>query len=50
MKNTNQATITGLLAILLWSAIIGLLRSVTELLGPTAGAAMMYSVDRKSVV
>lgn len=44
MKNTNQATMTGLLAILLWSAIIGLLRSVSELLGPTGGAAMMYSV------
>ena len=44
MNNTNQATITGLLAILLWSSIIGLLRSVSELLGPTGGAAMMYSV------
>ena len=44
MKNTNQATMTGLLAIVLWSAIIGLLRSVSELLGPTGGAAMMYSV------
>ena len=44
MKNTNQATMTGLLAILLWSSIIGLLRSVSELLGPTGGAAMMYSV------
>ena len=44
MKNTNQATMTGLLAIVLWSSIIGLLRSVSELLGPTGGAAMMYSV------
>lgn len=44
MNNTNKATITGLLAILLWSSIIGLLRSVSELLGPTGGAAMMYSV------
>lgn len=44
MKKMNRATMTGLLAILLWSAIIGLLRSVSELLGPTAGAAMMYSV------
>lgn len=44
MNNANKATITGLLAILLWSSIIGLLRSVSELLGPTGGAAMMYSV------
>lgn len=44
MNNTNKATITGLLAILLWSSIIGLLRSVSELLDPTGGAAMMYSV------
>ena len=44
MNNTNKATMTGLVAILLWSAIIGLLRSVSERLGPTGGAAMMYSV------
>lgn len=44
MNNTNKATMTGLLAIGLWSAIIGLLRSVSEHLGPTGGAAMMYSV------
>lgn len=44
MKKTNQATMTGLLAIVLWSAIVGLLRSVSELLGATGGAAMMYSV------
>lgn len=44
MKNTNKATLTGLGAILLWSSIVGLIRSVTDLLGPTGGAAMMYSV------
>ena len=44
MKNTNKATLTGLLAIVLWSSIVGLIRSVSELLGPTGGAAMMYSV------
>ncbi|PHV33312.1 aromatic amino acid DMT transporter YddG [Janthinobacterium rivuli] len=44
MKNTNKATLTGLGAILLWSSIIGLIRNVTDLLGPTGGAAMMYSV------
>jgi len=44
MKNTNKATLIGLLAILLWSSIVGLLRNVSEHLGPTGGAAMMYSV------
>jgi drug/metabolite transporter (DMT)-like permease len=40
----NKATLTGLVAILLWSSIVGLIRSVSEHLGPTGGAAMMYSV------
>ena len=44
MKNTNKASLTGLVAILLWSSIVGLIRSVSELLGPTGGAAMLYSV------
>ena len=44
MKNTNKATMIGLLAIVLWSAIVGLIRSVSEQLGATGGAAMMYSV------
>jgi len=44
MKNTNRATMIGLVAILLWSSIVGLIRSVSEHLGPTGGAAMMYSV------
>lgn len=44
MKNTNKATLIGLVAILLWSSIVGLIRSVSEHLGPTGGAAMMYSV------
>ena len=34
----------GLVAVLLWSSIVGLIRSVSEHLGPTGGAAMMYSV------
>lgn len=44
MKNTSKATLIGLAAIVLWSAIVGLIRSVSDLLGPTGGAAMMYSV------
>jgi len=30
--------------VLLWSSIVGLIRSVSDHLGPTGGAAMMYSV------
>ncbi len=44
MKNTNKATLIGLTAVLLWSSIVGLIRSVSDHLGPTGGAAMMYSV------
>jgi len=44
MKNTNKATLIGLVAVVLWSSIVGLIRSVSDLLGPTGGAAMMYSV------
>ena len=44
MKNKNKATLTGLLAILLWSSIVGLLRNVSEHFGPTGGAALMYSL------
>lgn len=42
--NTRKATLIGLVAVLLWSAIVGLIRSVSEHLGATGGAAMMYSV------
>jgi drug/metabolite transporter (DMT)-like permease len=44
MQSKNKATLTGLVAILLWSSIVGLIRNVSGALGPTGGAAMMYSV------
>jgi drug/metabolite transporter (DMT)-like permease len=44
MNNANKATLVGLVAVLLWSSIVGLIRGVSEHLGPTGGAAMMYSV------
>jgi len=44
MPNKNRATLIGLVAIVLWSSIVGLIRSVSDHLGPTGGAAMMYSV------
>ncbi|MEA9391326.1 aromatic amino acid DMT transporter YddG [Acerihabitans sp. TG2] len=41
----SKATMLGLLAILLWSSSVGLLRSVSESLGPIGGAAIIYSVS-----
>jgi drug/metabolite transporter (DMT)-like permease len=41
----KKATLIGLIAILLWSAIVGLIRSVSEGLGAVGGAAMIYSVS-----
>lgn len=40
----NKATSIGLIAIVLWSAIVGLIRSVSEGLGAIGGAAMIYSL------
>lgn len=42
--NTHRATLIGLLAIVLWSSLVGMIRNVSDHLGPTGGAAMMYSV------
>ncbi len=44
MRDRNKATLVGLTAVLLWSAIVGLIRQVSVHLGPTGGAALMYSV------
>lgn len=44
MISNRNATLIGLIAVLLWSSIVGLIRSVSESLGATGGAAMMYSV------
>jgi drug/metabolite transporter (DMT)-like permease len=44
MKDKNKATLIGLTAVLLWSAVVGLIRKVGVHLGPTGGAALMYSV------
>lgn len=44
MPPRQSATLTGLLAVLLWSAVVGMIRSITESLGPTAGPAMLYTI------
>jgi drug/metabolite transporter (DMT)-like permease len=38
------ATACGLVAIILWSTAAGLIRSVSELIGPLGGAAMIYTL------
>ncbi|WP_111896081.1 aromatic amino acid DMT transporter YddG [Acinetobacter sp. MB5] len=44
MISKRNATLIGLIAVLLWSSIVGLIRSVSDYLGATGGAAMIYSV------
>ncbi len=44
MPRQKSATLIGLVAILLWSSIVGLIRSVGEGLGATGGAAMIYTL------
>lgn len=41
----KRATLIGLVAILLWSTMVGLIRSVSEGLGPVGGAAIIYTVS-----
>jgi len=44
MKSRNKATLIGLIAVLLWATIVALIRNVSESLGATGGAAMMYTM------
>lgn len=44
MMTSRKATLIGLLAVLLWSTIVGLIRGVSEQLGAVGGAALMYSL------
>ncbi|MBM7060131.1 aromatic amino acid DMT transporter YddG [Pseudomonas sp. UL073] len=45
MSSANRlATLYGVVAIVLWSTIVGLIRSVTEQLGAYGGAALIYTV------
>lgn len=39
----NKATLIGLTAIVLWSAIVGLIKSVSEAFGAVGGAALIYT-------
>ncbi|WP_455811323.1 aromatic amino acid DMT transporter YddG [Pseudomonas graminis] len=41
----KRATLIGLIAIVLWSAIVGLIRGVSEGLGAVGGAAIIYTLS-----
>ncbi|WP_338556537.1 aromatic amino acid DMT transporter YddG [Erwinia sp. E_sp_B04_7] len=41
----KKATMIGLIAIVLWSAIVGLIRSVSEGFGAVGGAALIYTLS-----
>ncbi|MGM3225925.1 aromatic amino acid DMT transporter YddG [Dickeya zeae] len=41
----RRATLAGLLAIVLWSTSVGVIRSLTEALGALGGAAMIYTTS-----
>jgi drug/metabolite transporter (DMT)-like permease len=44
-SNVRRATAIGLLAIVCWSATVGLVRSIAEALGPAGGAATFFTVS-----
>lgn len=44
-SSKQRATAVGLIAILLWSTSVGLLRSISEHFGPVGGAVLIYSVS-----
>ena len=41
MQSKSRATLIGLIAVLLWSSIVGLIRGVSQNLGAVGGAAMI---------
>lgn len=44
MHGSTKATGIGLIAVALWSAIVGLIRGVSESFGATGGAALIYTL------
>jgi len=46
----NAATTLGLLAVLLWGTVVGLIRGVSENFGPIGGAALIYTVGAALLV
>ncbi|WP_241074442.1 aromatic amino acid DMT transporter YddG [Achromobacter insuavis] len=46
----NTATFMGLMAVVLWGTVVGLIRSVSESFGPIGGAALIYTVGSAFLV
>jgi drug/metabolite transporter (DMT)-like permease len=44
MSEYRKATLIGLVAVALWSSVVGLIRGVSESFGATGGAALIYTV------
>ncbi|MFT4218756.1 MAG: hypothetical protein QM619_16460 [Micropruina sp.] len=44
LPSRRRATLTGLSAIVLWSAMVGLIRVVAESFGAALGAALIYTL------
>lgn len=44
MPGATKATLIGLIAVALWSSIVGLIRGVSESFGATGGAALIYTL------
>ncbi|WP_217284104.1 aromatic amino acid DMT transporter YddG [Brucella pituitosa] len=44
-NETQLSTLVGMIAIPLWSVSIGFIRSVSEIFGPIAGAALIYTTS-----
>ncbi|MBJ3786777.1 aromatic amino acid DMT transporter YddG [Devosia sediminis] len=43
-KPSLRATATGLVAVLLWASVVGMIKSVSSSFGATGGAALIYSL------
>ncbi|MGO1191791.1 aromatic amino acid DMT transporter YddG [Vibrio casei] len=41
----NKYTLFGIIAILLWSSVVALIRDISELFSPIGGAAMIYTIS-----
>lgn len=44
MESKKKATFVGLMAVVLWASIVAMIRGVSESLGATGGAAMIYTL------
>lgn len=43
ISSSSKGTLYGIVAILLWSTIVGLIRNISEYFGAVGGAALIYT-------